>query len=453
VSLQPGSTGIMAGFFDGLETKDGCTAGFQVTAQQGTGAVSVQPFLQGNPAGLAYAVNSANLYVLRMRIHANESHRVQALYRSFGDDGQIVAGGLWQLASAKVVMEIQEFVNGVGGMPVILYDGSLANLPGTCNVVAASSLNLIGSMRSISLIDQGSGWVESTPPNGGAYTRRIGSTEHAGECQIDSSGKLVFNTGYIPVSGERIAVSYRTVGRAVGRAVNMVSQAALVAAGSPSVATWIGSVTSPAARCSADCRNVAEVIEQAAAGVSALWSGTYKGRQLNFATDVWPGDALELVAESTNLDAQVIVRSVKLTYGASDPDLVEYGVTFANDWADDLAIKTSESVPSDARLPVAIPSTFLANLNNLTVTAVSSTAVTINTGITPPAGGGFEIRRRDFAFMPGQDATLVLRSTVQNITFARESYNDRFYIRMYDGATPPNYSEFSAALFINLPLG
>jgi len=24
---------------------------------------------------------------------------------------------------------------------------------------------------------------------------------------------------------------------------------------------------------------------------------------------------------------------------------------------------------------------------------------------------------------------------------------------MYDGATPPNYSEFSTALFINLPLG
>jgi hypothetical protein len=24
---------------------------------------------------------------------------------------------------------------------------------------------------------------------------------------------------------------------------------------------------------------------------------------------------------------------------------------------------------------------------------------------------------------------------------------------MYDGSTPPNYSEFSTALFINLPLG
>ena len=55
--------------------------------------------------------------------------------------------------------------------------------------------------------------------------------------------------------------------------------------------------------------------------------------------------------------------------------------------------------------------------------------------------------------MPGEDPDLVMRGSQSNITFSRESASDRFYIRMYDGATPPNYSEFSAALFINLPLG
>ena len=43
VTLANGSTGILAGFFNGWQTQPGCTAGFQVTAQQGTGAVSVQP--------------------------------------------------------------------------------------------------------------------------------------------------------------------------------------------------------------------------------------------------------------------------------------------------------------------------------------------------------------------------------------------------------------------------
>jgi hypothetical protein len=79
--------------------------------------------------------------------------------------------------------------------------------------------------------------------------------------------------------------------------------------------------------------------------------------------------------------------------------------------------------------------------------------VSINVGLTPPAGGGIEVRRRDFAFAPGEDSDLVARATVPNLTFARETANDRFYIRMYDGSTPPNYSEFSTALFINLPVG
>jgi hypothetical protein len=97
--------------------------------------------------------------------------------------------------------------------------------------------------------------------------------------------------------------------------------------------------------------------------------------------------------------------------------------------------------------------TLLANLTGLTVTALDSSSVTINTGVTPPADGGFEIRRRDFAFMPEQDPDLVVRATVPNISFPRETANDCFYIRMYDGSTPPNYSEFSTALFINLPVG
>jgi hypothetical protein len=159
-----------------------------------------------------------------------------------------------------------------------------------------------------------------------------------------------------------------------------------------------------------------------------------------------------LNAPSVGVDAQVVVRSVKVSYSASYPDLVAYAIEFANDWADDLAIKTSTTAPVDTWLPAPVAPTVLANLSALTVTALSGGNVTVNAGVTPPTGGGFEIRRRDFAFMPGQDTSLVMRSTVPVMTFARENANDRFYIRMYDGATPPSYSEFSVALFINLPL-
>jgi hypothetical protein len=453
VTLSPGCTGVLAGFFVGYETQSACTAGFLVTAQQGTGAVTLQPIVDGAVAGTSYSVNPANQYTLRTRVHCAEHQREVAFYRSFGDSGPVTLGGETIAAPASIQMEIQEFVNGVAGLPITLYDGGIASLPAACFVVAASSINLIGTMRAIGLTNLGSGWVVSTPPGGGPYTRRIGTAPEAAECQLERIGKVVFYSGYAPVAGEQLAVSYRTVGRAVGRAVNKASQDALAQAGAPAVAAWIGSVTRPAARSSADCLNAALAIEQAAAGVSASWSGTYTGYNTSFAADVWPGDALLLNAPSSSLNAEVIVRTVKVSYRASYPDLVEYVIAFANDWADDLAIKTSTTVPEDAWLPAAIAPTVLANLTSLTVTALNGSTVGINAGVTPPNGGGFEIRRRDFAFMPGEDPGLVLRASSPNMTFARETANDRFYIRMFDGSTPPNYSALSTALFINLPLG
>jgi hypothetical protein len=453
VTLATGSTGVVAGFFVGLETQAACTAGFQVNAQQGTGAVTVQPLIQGVASGMTYAINPANQYAFRIRMHCNENERALAIYRSYGDGGAVTYGGQTNAVGGFLQFEIQEFVNGVAGMPVTLYDGSIASLPAACSVLAASSINLLGTMRALNLTNLGSGWVVSTPPNGTQITRRVGTTAQAAECHIESSGTLAFYTGYAPPVGEQIAVSYRTVGRAVGRQVNAAGQQALAQAGMPPVCAWIGSVTSPAARSSPDCRNAAQTMVQGASGVTALWSGKYRGTRASFAADVWPGDALALNAPSTNLNAEVIVRNVKVSYRASYPDLIEYAIAFANDWADDLAIKTSSTVPMDTWLPAAVNPTMPANLNALVVTAMSGNAVTINTGVAAPSGGGFEIRRRDFAFMPGEDPDLVLRGSQSTMTFTRVTASDRFYIRVYDGATPPNYSEFSAALFINLPLG
>jgi hypothetical protein len=307
-------------------------------------------------------------------------------------------------------------------------------------------VNLHGSVRALHLTNLGSGWVVSTPAGGGPYTRKLGTTAQSAECHADRTGKLVFYTGFIPAVGEQIAVSYRSVGRAVGRAVNAASQQALAAQGAPATAAWIGSVTNPSARCSADCRNAANALAQAAGGVSALWSGTYRGTSFDFAADVWPGDALALNAPSCGLNSQVVVRTAKLSYKASVPDVVAYEIAFANDWADDLAIRTSAAVPANTWLPAQAGLTPAANLPGLTVTALSGATVTVNTGATAPPGGGFEVRTRDFSFMPGEDPGLVMRGAQPNLTFSRVSASDRFFIRIFDGASPPNYSEFSAAV-------
>ena len=103
---------------------------------------------------------------LRVRVHCPECERGLAVYRSYGDDGAISYGGQWNTAPANLLFEIQEFVNGVAGMPITLYDGQIASLPGACTVVAASSLSLVGAMRALNLTNLGSGWVVSTPVNG-----------------------------------------------------------------------------------------------------------------------------------------------------------------------------------------------------------------------------------------------------------------------------------------------
>jgi hypothetical protein len=238
----------------------------------------------------------------------------------------------------------------------------------------------------------------------------------------------------------------------VGRAVNAESQRELAASGLPPVSTWTGSVTNPPARSSQDCRNAANALRRAGASATALWSGTYKCASVSLDGDVWPGDALAIEAPSAGLIAEVIVRTVKLSYRASLPDVVDYEIAFANDWAEDLAIKTSSTVPTDAWLPAPVSPEYLPNVSAVTAVAMSGQSVTVYTGMTAPAGGGFEIRRRDNCFMPGTDSDLVMRSSQPILTFSRSSAWDRFYLRMFDGSNPPKYSEFSVALIFDLPL-
>jgi hypothetical protein len=465
VSLSPGSTGTVAGVYSEVVTTPNCMAGFQVTSAMGTGAVSIAPLVAGAVAGPGFALTVGDQYTLRMRLHCAEVERFRQWYRVVGDAGLVAYGGDGILAQGLVQMEIQQFVDGVGGTPVVLYDGPMPYVPGMYTVAAASSLNLIGTIRSFFLKGLGTGWVR-TIPSGGSFTswqtQPLGTVADGSNCHMTRTGTLSFYAGNAPALGETIAVNYRTTGRAVGRSVNAASQAALGALGAPAVAVWIGTVTKPVGRSSADCRNAATALVTAASSVSAAWSGTYATTNvaLNAGSggDVWPGDALLLTAPSLpvagggTLDVQVFVRAVTLMYGASDPDVVRYAIAFSNDWANDLSVKTSRTVPVDAWLPAAVSPTYLANLTSLTVTAISPAAVSISTGVGAPTGGGFEVRRRDFAFQPGQDPDLVIRSVVENFDIPRATAADRFYVRMFDGSTPPNYSEFSVGLFVNLPL-
>ena len=237
----------------------------------------------------------------------------------------------------------------------------------------------------------------------------------------------------------------------------IASAASIAAEGNatiPGTATWTGSVVSPAARSSADCENAAFTLLALATSRAAAWSGKYTGFNLQSPQDIWPGDVLAVDAVSTGVNANLVVRAVTIEAGNSTPDLTKYTISFANDWAEALSIRLSKTVPKDAWLPQQAETavTVLPNLSALTISSVTGSAIQIAAGVTPPAGGGFEIRRRDWYFAPGNDADLVLRSPVSNFTIPREASIEQYFIRQYDASTPPNYSRFSSAVFINVPL-
>ena len=170
-----------------------------------------------------------------------------------------------------------------------------------------------------------------------------------------------------------------------------------------------------------------------------------------------PGDILALTQNGTT--TSVIVRKVEVDRAPASPDLLTYKIAFANDWAEALGLTLSESIAADAILPTAptttaqlTAGTVLPNLSQLQLTSATTTALQIDAGLTPPSGGGFEVRRRDNAFGPNIAQDLVLRSPVRSFSIPRATQLERFYVRMYDASTPPLYSRNSSANFIHLPI-
>jgi hypothetical protein len=300
----------------------------------------------------------------------------------------------------------------------------------------------------------GSAWVVSTLPSGVRMTRLIGVAGEGVDCKISAAGKVTFFAGRVPVAGELVTVTYRVQQRAVARLEDAASVAAEAAGGVPGTAQWLGKVLKPAARSSVDCESAALAVLSFSASRAAAASGTYEAVN---PSDVWPGDVLAVTSGGQTMS--VVVRRVDIVDGMGRPEVLTYRMAFANDWAEGLGLTLSEAIAVDALLPQtalssALPpgSNVLANLQQLQVVSATGTALQVDAGMAPPAGGGFEVRRRDGDFGPGVDQDLVLRSPVRSFSIPREGQVEHYYVRMYDGSTPPVYSRFSSAVFTDLPV-
>jgi hypothetical protein len=469
VLLGAGSDGMLAGMYGGATELANCFAGFRVRQSvSGTGGVTeIVPVVNGVEVGTVFTPVAGHAYTLRLRLHCVEMQRVMQLFYCMVD-GVIenFGNGAGVAAPMDVVFELVDEGAGSNTPATVLYDsaavsGPIASTPAMCEFAAVNSTNLFGSVASVSVTQPGSLWVESTLPSGVLQTRLVGSAGQGVDCEatygtaVGTPGKVTFFAGRVPVAGERVTVSYRGEQRAVARLQDAASVAAEAAGGASGTACWLGKVLQPIARSSADCESAAAAILAMATSRTAAVAGTYAC--WNPAEDIWPGDVLAVT--SAGVTSSFLVRSVVVEDGHSVPEVRTYRIAFANDWATELAdglgLRLSEEIAADAVLPQTALNSggeVLANLQQLALTSVTETALQVDAGTAPPAGGGFEVRRKDWEFGVGVDASdLVLRSSVRSFSIPRAAQVERYFVRMYDaGGT---YSRFSSALFVNWPVG
>jgi hypothetical protein len=452
LQLGGASDGVVCGLYSGTTQSANCFVGYNV--RQSGGATVVVPFVNGAEVGNVFTLLQGHIYTLRIRLHCVEMQRVLQTYYAMVDGAVQAFGGGVVTAPMSLVFELQDLGASSNTPATILYDGSVVSSPASCSFVAVNSIQLIGSMGYCRVTQAGSAWVVSTLPSGVRTTRLIGVAGEGVDCKISAAGKVTFFAGRVPVAGELVTVTYRAQQRAVARLENTASVAAEAAGGMPGTAQWLGKVLKPAARSSVDCESAALAVLSFSASRAAAASGTYEAVN---PSDVWPGDVLAVTSGGQTMS--VVVRRVDIVDGMGRPEVLTYRMAFANDWAEGLGLTLSEAIAVDALLPQtalssALPpgSNVLANLQQLQVVSATGTALQVDAGMAPPAGGGFEVRRRDGDFGPGVDQDLVLRSPVRSFSIPREGQVEHYYVRMYDGSTPPVYSRFSSAVFTDLPV-
>lgn len=468
VSLAAASAGVLAGLYAGATTQANCLAGFSV--KQASGATVITPMINGVESGTPFPVASGHVYTLRLRILSRETVRVKQLYYAMiAGQVQAFGGGLANTPLA-LVFEVRD-EGASSNTPVsILYDGALNTSPATVTVVAVNSVQLFGSVSEITLSRSGTAWVRSTPSTTGVpQTRGIGKSGEGVDCRVTASvtGTVTFFPGRQPQAGEYVTVTYRGRRRSVARVADPVSMAR-ESAGGVGTARWVGHVASPPARSSEDCEAAAMAVLAFATDRNAAVAG--RCIAVNPAgPDIWPGDVLTLSANGSTVSAvvrQVTVEShgVGLVPGG---EALAYTIAFANEWAEGLGVRLTETLGADAQVPsfalnlasdspVSLAPHVLANLAALTVTGTSGSgstaALNVDAGVAAPTGGGFEVRRRDAGFGSGS-ADLVLRSPVRGFSIPRGAMEESFFVRMYDSSSPPLYSRESAAIVTHLPLG
>ena len=462
VSFAGPSGGVIGGLYAGVISAAQCLAGFQISPS-GSGSI-IQALINGSPTGPVVATTAGHRYVLTTYVYSMEVYRAEETFHSSVHPAGSGWGGAAVAADVRFVLEVQDIdpanPASLVAAATVLYDDVISDAPALCTyaLVNASSMQCSVAYTYVTHISLAE--VRTALPSSGYETQLVGALSAGGQCQIASSTSLDFYPQYVPPQNTLIVASYRGAGRAVAEVVNSATVASLQSGADDGIRGMVKAVKSPSARTQADCENAALAILDDATG--AAWAGTYQTWS-DFlpggAADIFPGDGLAVNVPSRNSVFEAIVRSVSIEVVHPADDRGVYTIEFANDLAKPLALEESTSavaVPLQdlpVRLsPAQVGSYYLANLTDAQVTAVSSTTVQVDIGIALTGGLGVEVRAHDFGWGTSNDRNLLGRFTTQTFSLARLARTQNYFLRLYDGSSPPRYSRYAAALHVDYPL-
>ena len=457
VSQVPAGSGVLGGIYNGAVGKANCLAGFAVNGSL------IQALVNGANTGSTISLVVGHRYELKTRLFSREVYRQSQKYCSSEATGANAYGGTQTPADLWVLLEVRDInpsdPTTFTAPGTVLYDGMLANVPAFATYALVNAGDMKCSIAYTRVTRTAEALVRSTPPISTypTFTYRLGPSSEGGQCEIVSgSNELYFYTQSIPGNGELIEVTYRSSGRASARVVDANAAAALACVGDNGIRSAVQTVKSPVARTSEDCMNAAlalldDLAEPGWEGAYEAWRSYLPGHT----QDIWPGDAL-VVNASELAQCSVVVREVEVSFAALREDLAQLKITFANESAQPICVKTSRALQK--QVPSVITTQCGANANVPSLAAaefetITAAQLTINTGTAPVSGGGFEVRTEgDFGWSATSDRNLVGRYTTQTFTLPKTSATQDYYLRMYDGATPPNYSRYSTLLHVDANL-
>jgi len=459
VEFSAASNGVIGGLYSGATDVLHCVAGFRITPSGSQSNIST--IVNGVAAGTSLVTQAGHRYALTTRTSGTQVYRTKQLFHSSQHPAGNARGGTTISGDVHLTLEVHDIdPNNAGSLvsaSVVLYDGVVTGAPAYCTYALVNSTGLQCAVSFTRLMRGPEVEVASTLPGQSAQMKLVGALAEGAQCQYTSDPAVRFFSAYVPAPNEAIRVSYRSGATAMARITNPASIAAIARAGDDGTRAGIKSLASPPPRTSAECEDAGlalldDFTRAAWTGEYSVWSDFLP----EHAADICPGDAIAVNAPSRNASFTGVVREVEVECADLVNDRSQYSIRFANDAAETLGFESDAAhvgyVPDVTATTTSEGTTFIADLPMADVTAITSITISVRTGVAPPSGGGFEVRRSDYGWGMENDRNLVGRFTAQTFTLPRLSSSQTYYLRQYDAGSAPRYSRYSTALHISYPL-